>query len=74
MIVSKPMIFSSANSTEYLASTIDGTMPLKGPNSAGVRLLSTRFYVLAIVTSFALLSGPLEVLSVQESDNLDDSN
>ncbi|GJX71855.1 hypothetical protein Tco_0309026 [Tanacetum coccineum] len=51
-----------------------GMMPLKGLNSADVRLLSARFYVLAIVVSFALTLGPLEVLSVRESYNLHDSN
>ncbi|GJU82002.1 hypothetical protein Tco_1284367 [Tanacetum coccineum] len=35
MIVSNPMIFSLANSTEYLASTVDGTMSLKWLNSVG---------------------------------------
>ncbi|GKD15711.1 hypothetical protein Tco_1200118, partial [Tanacetum coccineum] len=74
MMVSISMIFPSANSTEYLVSTVDGAMPLKELNSAEVRLLSTRFYVLAIVTSFALTSGPSEVLSVGESHNLRNSN
>ncbi|GJZ36909.1 hypothetical protein Tco_0583100 [Tanacetum coccineum] len=31
-MISIPMIFSSANSTEYLMSMVDGTMPLKGPS------------------------------------------
>ncbi|GKF27200.1 hypothetical protein Tco_0083094, partial [Tanacetum coccineum] len=62
--------FPSATSTEYLVSTVDRTMPLKELNSAKVRLLSTRFHALAIITSFALTSGPSEVLSVHESHNL----
>ncbi|GKD29420.1 hypothetical protein Tco_1240198, partial [Tanacetum coccineum] len=74
MIVLTPMTFSLANSTEYLVSTVDGTMPLKGLNSAEVRLLSTRFHVLAIIASFALTSGLSEVLSMRESHNLCDSN
>nr|GEU87226.1 hypothetical protein [Tanacetum cinerariifolium] len=74
MLVSTSIIFLSANSTEYLVSAVDGTMTLKELNSAEVRLLSTRFYVLAIITSFALTSGPSEVLSVRESHNLRDSN
>ncbi|GJV96695.1 hypothetical protein Tco_1548272 [Tanacetum coccineum] len=74
MMVSIPMIFSSANSTEYSVSTVDGTMPLKGIILAEVKLLSTRFHVLAIVSSFALTLGPLEILSVRESHNLHDSN
>ncbi|GJV40545.1 hypothetical protein Tco_1418985 [Tanacetum coccineum] len=40
----------------------------------GVRLLLARFYVLAIIASIALTSGPSEVLSVRESHNLRDSN
>ncbi|GJV71983.1 hypothetical protein Tco_1491978 [Tanacetum coccineum] len=74
MMVSIPMTFLSANSTEYLVSTVDGMMPLKELNSAEVRLLSTRFHALAIITSFALTLGPSEVLSVRESHNLRDSN
>ncbi|GJU81589.1 hypothetical protein Tco_1283954 [Tanacetum coccineum] len=74
MIVSTSRFFPLANLTEYLMSTIDGTMPLKELNSAEVRLLSTRFYALAIITSFALTSGPSEVLSVLESHTLHDSN
>ncbi|GJR41326.1 hypothetical protein Tco_1217010 [Tanacetum coccineum] len=42
--------------------------------SADVRLLSARFYVLAIIASFALTSCPLEILTVQESPNLHYSN
>ncbi|GKD94052.1 hypothetical protein Tco_1373889 [Tanacetum coccineum] len=68
-MVSIPMTFPSANSTEYLVSTVDGMMFL-----TGVRLLSTRFHVLAIIASIALTSGPSEVSSVQESHNLCDSN
>ncbi|GKC37381.1 hypothetical protein Tco_1049765, partial [Tanacetum coccineum] len=49
-------------------------MPPKGLNSAGVRLLSASFYVLAIIASFALTLGPSEVLSVRESHDLHDSN
>ncbi|GKA39738.1 hypothetical protein Tco_0732289 [Tanacetum coccineum] len=74
MIASTPMTFSSANSTEYLVSIVYGMMPLKELNTSDVRLLSTRFHVLAIVSSFALTLGPSEVLSVQESHNLRDSN
>ncbi|GJU67116.1 hypothetical protein Tco_1253375 [Tanacetum coccineum] len=74
MIVQTSRFFPSANSTGYLVSTIDGTMPLKEPNSTEVRLLSTRFHALAIITSFALTSGPSKVLSVHESHNLHDSN
>ncbi|GJY29460.1 hypothetical protein Tco_0405227 [Tanacetum coccineum] len=74
MLVSTSIIFSLANSIEYLVSTVDGTMSLKGKILAEVRLLSTRFYVLAIIVSIALTSGPSEVLSVQESHNLPNSN
>ncbi|GJS08663.1 hypothetical protein Tco_0365459 [Tanacetum coccineum] len=74
MIVPTPRIFSSANSIEYLVSMGDDTMPLKELKLPEVRLLSTRFYVLATVTSLALTSGPSEVLSVRESHNLRDSN
>ncbi|GKD91688.1 hypothetical protein Tco_1367195 [Tanacetum coccineum] len=63
MLVSTSIIFSSANSTDYLVFIVDGTMSLKGLILAEVRLLSTRFYVLAIISSFALTSGPSEVLS-----------
>ncbi|GKC46658.1 hypothetical protein Tco_1064380 [Tanacetum coccineum] len=42
MMVSIPMIFSSANSTEYSVSTVDGTMPLKGLTLVDVRLPSAR--------------------------------
>ncbi|GKE38691.1 hypothetical protein Tco_1462096, partial [Tanacetum coccineum] len=58
----------------YLVSTVDGMMPLKEPTSVEVRLLSTRFHALAIITSFSLTSGPSKVLSVHESHNLRDSN
>ncbi|GJS21242.1 ribonuclease H-like domain-containing protein [Tanacetum coccineum] len=64
MIVSSSMTFSLANSTEYLVSMIDRTMPLKGIILADARLLSASFYVLAIIASLALTLGPLEVLSV----------
>ncbi|GJW74830.1 hypothetical protein Tco_0134200 [Tanacetum coccineum] len=74
MMVSVPIIFPSANSTEYLVSMVDGAMPLKGLILVDVRLLSIRFHVLAIISSFALTLGPLEVLSVRESYNLHDSN
>ncbi|GJT14474.1 hypothetical protein Tco_0861516 [Tanacetum coccineum] len=73
MMVSIPMTFSSANSTEYLVSTVDRMMPLKELNSMKVRLLSTRFYVLVIISSFALTSGPSEVLSIRESHKSRDS-
>ncbi|GJR67273.1 hypothetical protein Tco_0013338 [Tanacetum coccineum] len=62
MLVSTSIIFPSANSIEYLVSIVDGTMSLKGKISAEVRLLSTRFHVLAIIVSIALTSGPSEVL------------
>ncbi|GJQ96474.1 hypothetical protein Tco_0007613 [Tanacetum coccineum] len=42
MMVSIPMTFPLDNSIEYLVSTIDGTMSLKGLILAEVRLLSTR--------------------------------
>ncbi|GKA33048.1 hypothetical protein Tco_0719415 [Tanacetum coccineum] len=74
MMVSIPMTFLSANSTEYLVSTVDGTVLLKGIILAGVRLLSTRFHVLAIISSFAPTSGPSKVFSIRESHNLRDSN
>ncbi|GJX22564.1 hypothetical protein Tco_0227009 [Tanacetum coccineum] len=48
---------TSSYSTGILLSMVDGTMPLKEPNSAEVRLLSTRFHALAIITSFALTSA-----------------
>ncbi|GKE40909.1 hypothetical protein Tco_1464314 [Tanacetum coccineum] len=73
-MVSIPMTFPPANSTEYLVSMVDGTMPLKGLILADVRLLSTRFHVLALIPSFALTSGPSIVLSIRESHNLRDSN
>ncbi|GJT51859.1 ribonuclease H-like domain-containing protein [Tanacetum coccineum] len=72
MMASIPMIFPSANSMEYSVSTVDGTMPLKWLILAEVRLLSTGFHVLAIISSFALTLGLLEVLSVpQSSDPID---
>nr|GEV16328.1 hypothetical protein [Tanacetum cinerariifolium] len=74
MIISTPMIFSSVDSTEYLVSKVDGKMSIKGPNLADVRLLSARFFVLAVNASFALTSGPLEVSLVRESHNFHDSN
>nr|GEW37314.1 putative ribonuclease H-like domain-containing protein [Tanacetum cinerariifolium] len=74
MIISAPMIFSSVDSTEYLVSKVDGTMSIKGLNLADVRLLSARFYVLAVNASFALTSGPLELSLVRESHNFHDSN
>ncbi|GKD53966.1 hypothetical protein Tco_1287353, partial [Tanacetum coccineum] len=74
MIVPTSRFFPSANSTEYLVSTVDGKMPLKELNSVEVRLLSTRFHVLAIILSFTSTSGPSKVLSVRESHNLCDSN
>ncbi|GKE11841.1 hypothetical protein Tco_1415392, partial [Tanacetum coccineum] len=74
MIAPTSRLFSSANSTEYLVSTVDGTMPLKELNLAEVRLLSTRFHVLAIISSFASTSGLSKVLSVRGSHNLRDSN
>ncbi|GJW98844.1 hypothetical protein Tco_0180652 [Tanacetum coccineum] len=74
MIVSTPMIFSSDNSTEYLVSTVDGTMPLKGINSMDVRLLSDRFYILVIIVSLALTSSSLEVSLERKSHDLQDSN
>ncbi|GKE18706.1 hypothetical protein Tco_1426283 [Tanacetum coccineum] len=73
MIVSSSMTFSLANSTEYLVSMVDRTMPLKGIILADARLLSASFYVLAIIASLALTLGPLEVLSVRESHNFHDS-
>ncbi|GJZ47845.1 hypothetical protein Tco_0601677, partial [Tanacetum coccineum] len=63
MLVSTSIILSLTISTEYLVSTVNGTMSLKGLILAEVRLLSTRFHVLALISSFALSSGPLEVLS-----------
>ncbi|GJU83335.1 ribonuclease H-like domain-containing protein [Tanacetum coccineum] len=74
MLVSTSIIFPSANSTKYLVSTVDGTMSLKGLILAEVRLLSTRFHVLAIISSFASTSCPSKVLSIRESHNLRDSN
>ncbi|GJR58009.1 hypothetical protein Tco_1500171 [Tanacetum coccineum] len=74
MLVSTSVILSSANSIEYLVSIVDGTMPLKGQILAEVRLLSSRFHVLAIIVSIALTLGPSEVLLVRESHNLRDSN
>ncbi|GJS52505.1 hypothetical protein Tco_0625867 [Tanacetum coccineum] len=74
MMVSIPMTFLLANSTEYLVSVVDGTLSFKELNSVDVRLLSTRFHVLVIISSFALTLGLSEVLSVQESRNLRDSN
>nr|GEY76441.1 retrotransposon protein putative Ty1-copia subclass [Tanacetum cinerariifolium] len=41
---------------------------------SGVRLLSTSLYVLAIIVSLALTSGPSEVLSVRESHDLHEYN
>ncbi|GKF08291.1 hypothetical protein Tco_0042515, partial [Tanacetum coccineum] len=74
MMVSIPMTFPLANSIEYLVSTVYGTMSFKELNSVDVRLLSTRFSVLVIISSLALTLGPSEVLSVRESRNLRDSN
>ncbi|GKD31646.1 hypothetical protein Tco_1242424 [Tanacetum coccineum] len=73
-MVSIPMTFPSANSIEYLVSIVDGTMSLKGQILAKVRLLSSRFHVLAIIASIALTSGPSEVTSVRESHNLHGSD
>nr|GEZ61889.1 hypothetical protein [Tanacetum cinerariifolium] len=42
MVVLNLMISSSANSTEYLVSIVDGTMSLKGLNLVDVRLISDR--------------------------------
>ncbi|GJR78359.1 hypothetical protein Tco_0149144 [Tanacetum coccineum] len=74
MLVSTSIIFLSANSTKYLVSTGDGTMPIKELNSTKVRFLLARFHALAIIMSFALTSCPSEVLLVRESHNLRDSN
>ncbi|GKB47971.1 hypothetical protein Tco_0898724 [Tanacetum coccineum] len=74
MLVSTFIIFPSADSTGYLVSMVDGTTPIKELNSAKVGLLSARFHALAIITFFALTSGPSEVLSIRESHNLRDSN
>ncbi|GJV75770.1 hypothetical protein Tco_1507354 [Tanacetum coccineum] len=63
MLVSTSIIFPSANSIDYLVSTVDGTMSLKRKILAEVRLLSTRFHVIAIIVSIALTSGLSEVLS-----------
>ncbi|GJW44787.1 hypothetical protein Tco_0073586 [Tanacetum coccineum] len=60
MLVSTSIIFPSANSIEYLVSTVDGTMSLKGQILAEVRLLSIRFHVLAIIMPIALTLGLLE--------------
>ncbi|GJW33548.1 putative ribonuclease H-like domain-containing protein [Tanacetum coccineum] len=59
---------------EHLVSTVDGTVLLKGLILTGVRLLSMRFHVLAIIASITLTSGPLEISSVRESHNLCDSD
>ncbi|GJU83550.1 hypothetical protein Tco_1285915 [Tanacetum coccineum] len=69
-----PIVFPSAGSVVYLVSNAVGTMSLRRINSADVRLLSIRFYVLAIIVSFALTSGSLEVSSTQESHNLRNFN
>ncbi|GJX61455.1 hypothetical protein Tco_0294355 [Tanacetum coccineum] len=74
MLVLTSIIISSTILTEYLVSTVNGTMSLKGLILKEVRLLSTRFHVLASISSFALSSGPSEVLSIRESHNLRDSN
>nr|GEU62403.1 retrovirus-related Pol polyprotein from transposon TNT 1-94 [Tanacetum cinerariifolium] len=57
MMVSILMTFLSANPTEYLVSTVGGTVSLKGLILAEVRLLLTRFHVLAIISSFASTSA-----------------
>ncbi|GKC73561.1 hypothetical protein Tco_1119444 [Tanacetum coccineum] len=74
MLVSTSIILSLTISTEYLVSMVNGTMSLKGLILAEVRLLSTRFHVLASISSFALSSGLSEVLSVLESHNPSVSN
>nr|GEU61597.1 hypothetical protein [Tanacetum cinerariifolium] len=74
MLVSTSIIFPSANSTEYLVSTVDGTMLLNELILAEVRLLLTRFHVLEIIQSFASTSGPSKVLWIRGSHNLHDSN
>ncbi|GJZ58163.1 hypothetical protein Tco_0613657 [Tanacetum coccineum] len=74
MMVSIPMTFPSANSTEYLVSAVGGSVSLKGLILAEVRLLSTRFHVLAIISSFASTSGPSKVFWIRGSHNLRDSN
>ncbi|GJS43812.1 hypothetical protein Tco_0568855 [Tanacetum coccineum] len=58
----------------YVRAIVDGTMSLKGEILADVRLLSTRFHVLAIIASIALTSCLSEVSLVRESHNLRDSN
>ncbi|GJT02707.1 hypothetical protein Tco_0823876 [Tanacetum coccineum] len=73
MLVSTSIIFPSTNSIEYLVSIVDGTMSLKGQILAEVRLLSTRFHVLAIIVSKALTSSPSEVLSKLVAKALDDA-
>ncbi|GJT67147.1 hypothetical protein Tco_1018627 [Tanacetum coccineum] len=72
MYILKDPSFSSTNNIE--APQVDGTVLLKGLILTEVRLLSTRFHVLAIIASIALTSGPSEVSSVRESHNLRDSN
>ncbi|GKC86523.1 hypothetical protein Tco_1147172, partial [Tanacetum coccineum] len=74
IIESVPIVFPSAAFVVYLVSKAVGTMSLRMLNSTDVRLLSARFYVLAIIASFALTSSPLEVFLVQESHNLHNSN
>nr|GEY56730.1 hypothetical protein [Tanacetum cinerariifolium] len=58
----------------YLVSTVDGTMLLNELNSSEVRLLSTRFYVHAIISSLASTLGPSKVLWIRGSHNLRDFN
>ncbi|GJU05955.1 hypothetical protein Tco_1122385 [Tanacetum coccineum] len=68
------IVFPSVGYVVYLVYKAVGTMSLGRLNSASAMLLSTRFYVLAIIVSFTLAPCPLEVSSAQESHHLHDSN
>ncbi|GJU47599.1 gag-pol polyprotein [Tanacetum coccineum] len=65
MIVSTSMIFSLVNSTKYLVSTIDGTMPLKELNSAEEARfgLSAKGMVFLYAKVFQVSNLPLRLLS-----------
>ncbi|GJS47375.1 hypothetical protein Tco_0597496 [Tanacetum coccineum] len=56
-------VIKVSSPNEFLVSTVDETVSLKGLILAEVRLSSTRFHVLAIITSIDLTSGPSEVSS-----------
>ncbi|GJU71831.1 hypothetical protein Tco_1263236, partial [Tanacetum coccineum] len=68
MIVSTPMTFLPVNPTEYLVSTVDGTMPLKGLILA--ELVSTASTSVSTGSRVSTVSSKLPTLDA--FDDLDD--